>query len=105
MKIIARVNDNKLLVEMSEQEIANVIGKNTTGELRIPTYGREITGFEVGTEYKVSEAWYRLRDQARASDQLKNVSKTLAALSDLVLQTEVQFTSSTAPQAAESATP
>ena len=90
---------------MSEQEIANVIGKSTPGELRVPTYGREITGFEVGTEYKVAEAWYRLRDQARASEQLKNVSKTLAALSDLVLQTEVQFTNATATQVATTPAP
>lgn len=105
VKIIARVNYDKLLLEMSEQEIANVIGKNTPDELRVPTYGMEITGFEVGMEYKVTEAWYRLRDQARAAEQLKNVSKTLAALSDLVLQTEVQFTSASAPQAATPTNP
>ncbi len=89
---------------MSEQEIANVIGKNTADELWIPTYGRQITGFEVGTEYKVSDAWFRLREQAGASEKLKNVSKTLAALSDLVLQTEVQFTNATTTPAA-AATP
>jgi hypothetical protein len=96
VKIIARINCDKLLVEMTEQEVANVTGKNDPGDLRIPTYVRQITGFETGTEYKVSPAWDRLQRQAKAAEQLEGVSKTLAALSDLVTQTKVQFTNATA---------
>jgi hypothetical protein len=96
VKIIARISGDKLLVEMTQREIANVTGKHHSSELTISTYGRHITGFETGTEYKVSPAWDRLQQQAKAAEQLEGVCKTLAALSDLVTQTKVQFTNCTA---------
>jgi len=97
VKIIARINGNKLLVEMTEREIANVAGRNRPDDLANPqTWGHQITGLETGTEYQLSPAWDRLQQQARAAEQLEGVSKTLAALSDLVTQTRVQFTNATA---------
>ena len=96
MKIIARINGDKLLVEMTEREIANVTGKNEAEELGLRNlYGNPRTGFETGTEYKLSPAWDRLQQQEKAAEQLAGVSKTLAALSDLVTQTKVQFTNAT----------
>jgi hypothetical protein len=96
VKIIARISEDELLVEMTEREIANVTGKNGTEELAVRNpYGSSRTGFETGTEYKVSTAWDRLTAQAKAAKQLERVSKILDALSDLVTQTKVQFTNAT----------
>lgn len=94
MKIIARINGDKLLVEMTEREIANVAGYNS--ESQLPHAWKPADALNVGMQYEVSPAWNRLQQQAKAADQLEGVSKTLAALSDLVTQTKVQFTNATA---------
>lgn len=94
MKIIARINENRLLVEMTEREIANLAGHNYERELQRSR--GESDPFPTGREYQVHEAWGRLQQQAKAAEQLEGVSKTLAALSDLVTQTKVQFTNATA---------
>lgn len=97
MRITARIDGDRLLVEMTERELANVAGKNFATELRpeIQGYGKRIEGTEVGTEYEVGAAWHRLRLQAEAAEKLEGVSKTLAALADLVTQTKVTFTNCT----------
>lgn len=98
MKIVATMGEGKVLVEMTHREIANVVGKRTEDGLevhrRCASY--HLTGLEVGTEYQVSPAWQRLEQQETVASQLEGVSRTLAALSDLVTQTKVQFTSATA---------
>lgn len=93
MKIIARIDSGKLLVEMTEREIAHVSGHNTESEMNTKRHGDP---FMTGTEYAVSPAWRRLQEQATAADRLEGVSRTLTALADLVKQTKVQFTNCTA---------
>lgn len=97
MKIIARINTDKLLVEMTEREIANVAGHISERDLvnHQWEHKRDQEPLRVGAEYKVSPAWDRLQQQAKAAEQIEGVSKTLAALSDLVTQTKVQFTNAT----------
>lgn len=100
MKIIARISDDKVLVEMSAREVARVSGRDYETNLvpeRQP-YGQRLDGLEVGTTYNVHDAWSRLREQESAAAKLEGVSKTLAALSDLVLQTKVAYTAATAPE-------
>lgn len=101
MKIIARIDSSRLLVEMTEREVANVSGYNR--EAQVPYAGHYNDAFRCGAEYQVSPAWDRLQQQAKAAEQLEDVSKTLSALSDLVTQTKVQFTNATAECAPEPA--
>jgi hypothetical protein len=97
VKIIARISTDRLLVEMTEREIANVAGHISERHLAAHQWEhkRDQEPLRIGTEYKVSLAWDRLQQQAKAAEQLEGVSKTLAALSDLVTQTKVQFTNAT----------
>jgi hypothetical protein len=95
VKIIAKISDNKVLVEMTHRELANVVGKDYENELVVRGNYTRTGGTEVGTEYKISDAWFRLRSQASAAMDLEGVSKTLSALSDLVLQTKVAYTNAT----------
>ena len=90
MKIIARIDGSRVLVEMTEREVAHVVGYNYEGQL--PHTRNQDEAFLSGTVYQVSPVWHRLQDQAVAAEKLEGVSKTLAALSDLVLQTKVQYT-------------
>lgn len=98
MKIVATISSERVLVEMSARELANVTGKDYESELRPreQPYGSHKDGLEVGTEYMVSPAWFRLMSQERASKELESVSKTLSALADLVTQTKVQLVNCTA---------
>lgn len=98
MKIIARISGDKLLVEMTEREIANVAGHISERDLANHQWERkrDQEPLRVGAEYKVSPAWDRLQQQAKAAEQLESVSRTLASLSNLVTQTKVQFTNCTA---------
>jgi len=99
VKIIARIDSNRLIVEMTEREIANIAGYSY--ESQLPHVRRPEEALRPGVEYKISPAWDRLRQQAEVSEKLVGVSKALAALSDLVTQTKVQFANATseAPKA------
>lgn len=100
MKIIARIDGDRILVEMTERELAHVAGRDFESQLRpqIQGYGKRIEGTEVGTEYDVAKAWFRLQAQAQAAEKLEGVSKTLTALAYLVTLTKVTFTNCTAEQ-------
>ena len=97
MKIIARVNSDKLLVEMTEDELARLAGYYSQCHLPNDCSIR----FKAGTTYPVSEIYTRLNEQAQASQKLENVSKTLSALADLVTQTRAQFIAATEEPAKE----
>ena len=97
MRIIAHAAHGDVIVQMNERELANVAGKDYESDLVVRGHTR-IEGTEIGTEYKVSEAWNRLRSQSRAAGELEGVSKTLSALADLVTQTKVAFTNCTVGQ-------
>lgn len=96
MRIIATIYDEKVLVEMTHRELANVVGKDHERELVVRGNYTRTEGTEVGIEYAVSTAWNRLQEQAKAARELEGVSKTLAALADLVTQTKVAYTNATA---------
>jgi len=97
VKIIARVNCEKLLVEMTEDELARLAG--CYGVYDLPNDCS--CCLEAGTTYPVSDIYLRLREQAEASQKLENVSKTLSALADLVTQTRAQFIAATEEPAKE----
>lgn len=97
MKIIARVNREKLLVEMTEDELAMLMGHRWANSIPAVCSVR----FNAGTTYPVSDIYTRLHEQAQASQKLDNVSKTLSALADLVTQTRAQFIAATEEPAKE----
>ena len=80
---------------MTEREVANFSGLDYDHQLGTATGYSRKSGLEVGTEYNISQAWQRLRQQEDAAQKLENVSKTLTALADLVTQTKVAYTSAT----------
>lgn len=98
MKIIAHAAHGDVIVQMTDRELANIVGKDYESELAVRGNYTRLEGTEIGTEYQVSKAWNRLRSQSRAANELEGVSKTLSALADLVTQTKVTFTNCTAEQ-------
>ena len=84
MKIIGHTSKDSVLVQMTRLEFSNVVGKNYDTEMVHGRWPNEKDGFEVGTEYTVSDIYNRLRRQESVSAQLEQASKSLEALADLV---------------------
>ena len=98
MKIIAHAAHGDVIVQMSDAELANVVGKDYSSELVVRGNHTRLEGTEIGTEYQVSVVWRRLKHQAAAANELQGVSNTLSALAELVTQTKVTFTNCTAEE-------
>ena len=81
MKIIGTAG-HALLVQMSKDELARIIGLR--GECEIPKHGRYDERFDPGTEYKVSDIYNRIRHQEQVKAQLGTAAKSLESLADLI---------------------
>jgi hypothetical protein len=88
VKIIAKVDDEVVLVQMSRRELARLAGYSYENCLVRENRVTEGYAFRIGAEYKIHETWDRLEAQAAASQKLNGISTTLTALADLVKQTE-----------------
>ncbi len=85
MKIIAKISGSNVLVQMTDRELANIVGKNHEQQLEPPrNYGPRLDGLEVGTEYKVSEIYNRLRQQEQATEKLETAKRNLLAVAGLL---------------------
>lgn len=84
MIIIGHTSKDSVLVQMTRREFANVIGKSYESEMVHGRYPNEMSGFEVGTECKVSDIYDRLRRQEQVAPQLEQASMSLEALADLI---------------------
>lgn len=85
MKIVAKVSGSKVLVEMTDRELAHIVGKNHEEQLETPrSYAPSLTGLEVGTEYKVSDIYSRLRQQEQGVKQLSQAKANLLAVAALL---------------------
>lgn len=94
MKIVAKISNDRVLVEMTANELAKLNGKNYESQLvpHNPPYGQMLDGLEVGTTYDIAPAWDRLYKQQMIPEKLEAAATTLAALSELITQTKVQIT-------------
>lgn len=85
MKIIAKISGSNVLVQMTDRELANIVGKNYERDLEpARNYGPHMDGLEVGTEYKVSEIYRRLRQQEQATEKLETAKRNLLAVAGLL---------------------
>jgi hypothetical protein len=78
MKVVATIGSNYLMVEISRDELANLIGFYYPSAAPKPS-------FEVGGQIKVSDMYrqlYKLRDAQR---ELKAASQTLHSIANLML--------------------
>jgi hypothetical protein len=82
MKIVATIAENRILVEMSGRELANIVGKDYQDNLETGGYSRK-TGMEVGTQYNVSEIYNRLRKQKEAAATIEQGRKSALALAEM----------------------
>lgn len=81
MKIIGTAG-HSILMQMSKQEVAQVMGFHY--ECEIPNPGRYDERFEPGKEYNVSDIYKRLRRQEDVKAQLATAAKSLESLADLI---------------------
>lgn len=84
MKIIAHVGNSNVLVQVTRDEFAKMIGKTYAHELQSRGGYSAPDGFDIGAEYQVSDVYNRLRHQERVSDQLKSARENLIALAGLM---------------------
>jgi len=83
VKIVAKVSEDVVLVEMSANELSHICGFNYLSDLRdsMP-YRRD--HLSPGSIYHPTPAWRRLVQQQDASKQLQQAAQSLRALADLV---------------------
>lgn len=80
MKIIGHGTRDKLIVEMTREELAHITGASSSYDLP----GRTGDQTPVGAEFKPSDIFLRLKHQATVAAQLNNAAKSLESLADLV---------------------
>lgn len=82
MKIVAKISSKVVLVEMTNEELADICGLPYDHPIRHPSWDDKL--LNPGNTFKPSQAWHRLCSQQRAGDQLKQAAQSLRALADLV---------------------
>ncbi len=83
MRIVATITENRVLVEMSGRELANIVGKTYQDQLRPNGRYNSLTGLEVGTQYDVSTIYNRLRKQEDAAATIEQGRKSALALAEM----------------------
>ena len=81
MKVIGTVNRDCLLVQISRDEMANLLGFYYEGSA-------SEAAFKVGAEIKVSEMYRQLHRLRDAQRELKTASQTLHSIANLMLMAD-----------------
>lgn len=80
MKIIGHGTRDKLIVEMTREELAHITGASSVYDLP----GRPGDQTPVGAEFQPSDIFLRLKRQANVAEQLNNAANSLESLAELV---------------------
>lgn len=99
MKIIAKINDAKVLCELTAEEISSIRGVPHRDQ-----YGNENGLPRVGTEIFLCKAWQDLLRFRRAKDDIEKAAQVLKVVAQLAETASVSYTLPVEPDASSSST-
>lgn len=69
MRIIAKVSEEKFLIECSHDEVANLVGYNYASSMP--------KKIEVGNSFQIREAYQQLQSLSKVKKTVKDIKKTI----------------------------
>lgn len=86
-KILGKTTNNSFIVEIREDELANLIGYYSTSSFRGDCHDGPARGeFKTGEEINIAKMYFHLRELASASNCIRKTATQLRLAADLIDQ-------------------